>query len=224
MTVLVLAVLVFIAAHSIPTSPRVRGALIRRLGRPGYLMAYSGLSLLLAVWVAVAYRQAPVIWLWGPDLRLHWVPVLGMPVVCLLVSTGLLTPNALSLTFRGPHRGGDLPPLLRLTRHPVLIGLALWALLHICANGDVASLILFGLMGGLALGGMAGMDLRYRRAMGAAHWRELASQTRWLSLSALPGLWRSGPAFWGGCVVAVGLYALLLAVHQPVIGVSPLPW
>lgn len=224
MTALVLAVLVFIAAHSIPASPRVRGALIRCLGRAGYLAAYSGLSLLLVVWVALAYRQAPVIWLWGPDLRLHWVPVLGMPVVCFLITAGLLTPNSLSLTLRGPHRGGDVPPLLRVSRHPVLIGLALWALLHSVANGDVASLILFGLMGGLALGGMAMMDLRRRRGLGAGHWLVLAGQAPWFSLSALPGLLRSGSVFWGGCVAATVLYALLLTAHQPIIGVSPLPW
>lgn len=224
MTPLILAVLVFIAAHSIPASPAVRGALIRRLGRPAYLAAYSLLSLLLVVWVAVAYRQAPYVGLWGPDLGLHWVPVLGMPVVCLLVCSGLLTPNALSLTFRGWAGDRSVPPLLRVSRHPVLIGLALWALLHMVANGDAASLILFGLMGGLALGGMGMMDVRRRRSLGAQVWQELAAQAPRLNLRALPALLRSGPLFWGSCVAATLLYALLLGLHQPVIGVSPLPW
>lgn len=161
MTPLVLAVLVFIAAHSLPASPPVRAALIRRIGKPAYMLAYSALSLLLIVWIGVAYRQAPYIGLWGPDPRLHWVPLLGMPVVCLLVCAGLATPNPLSLTLRRSASGqtgqtgltAQVPPLLRLSRHPVLLGLALWAGLHGVANGDVASLILFGLMGGAGAGG-----------------------------------------------------------------------
>lgn len=229
MTPLVLAVLVFIAAHSLPASPSVRAALIRRIGKPAYMLAYSVLSLLLIVWIGVAYRQAPYIGLWGPDPRLHWVPLLGMPVVCLLVCAGLATPNPLSLTLRRsasgqPRLTAQVPPLLRLSRHPVLLGLALWAGLHGVANGDVASLILFGLMGGLALGGMAMMDLRRRRRLGDAVWLPLAAAAPRLNLLALPSALRPRPPLLLALLAAALLYVLLLHAHQPVIGVSPLPW
>ncbi len=232
MTPLVLAVLVFIAAHSLPASPPVRAALIRRIGKPAYMLAYSALSLLLIVWIGVAYRQAPYIGLWGPDPRLHWVPLLGMPVVCLLVSAGLATPNPLSLTLRRSASGQtgqtglttQVPPLLRLSRHPVLLGLALWAGLHGVANGDVASLILFGLMGGLALGGMAMMDLRRRRRLGDAVWLPLAAAAPRLNLLALPSALRPRRPLLLALLAAALLYGLLLHAHQPVIGVSPLPW
>jgi uncharacterized membrane protein len=38
-----------------------------------------------------------------------------------------------------PARG-----IQRVTRHPFLWGVAVWAFVHLIANGDVASLMLFG--------------------------------------------------------------------------------
>jgi protein-S-isoprenylcysteine O-methyltransferase Ste14 len=34
--------------------------------------------------------------------------------------------------------------IVRVTRHPFLIGVGLWAVVHLVANGDVASFIFFG--------------------------------------------------------------------------------
>jgi len=41
----------------------------------------------------------------------------------------------------------------RITQHPVLFGLALWAFTHLLATGDLASLVLFGSLLGLVNGG-----------------------------------------------------------------------
>lgn len=237
MTELLLAVAVFIASHSLPATPAIRRRLIGWLGRGGYMAGYSALSLGLLVWIGVAYRAAPYVGLWGPDLRLHWVPVLGMPVVCLLVVWGLLTANPLSLSLRQaavPTERGASPqepasPLLRVTRHPVLWGLALWAAVHLTANGDGASVILFGLMGGLALGGMRMMDRRRRTQLGEDRWRDLAAAAPTLNLKAVPGLLAVSGGVGGWRVLAVVgaaalLYGGLILAHAPVIGVSPLPW
>ncbi len=41
--------------------------------------------------------------------------------------------------------------LKRFTRHPMLSGVTVWAAAHLLANGDLASLILFGSFGAFAL-------------------------------------------------------------------------
>jgi uncharacterized membrane protein len=41
--------------------------------------------------------------------------------------------------------------LKRFTRHPMLWGVTIWAAVHLLANGDLASLILFGSFGAFSL-------------------------------------------------------------------------
>ena len=56
------------------------------------------------------------------------------------VVIGLTTPNPTAVAQEGrvgqPPRG-----IVRITRHPFLTGVGLWALLHLISNGDVASLV-----------------------------------------------------------------------------------
>ncbi|MEO5374391.1 MAG: NnrU family protein [Alphaproteobacteria bacterium] len=199
------AVIVFLATHIIPAAPAVRRGLVAALGVRGYVAAYSGLSLLVLAWVWVAYRAAPYIEVWPPEPWTRWVPLWLMPIACLLVAIGMATPNPFSVGPGGrghdPRRAG----VLRLTRHPVLWGIVLWAAVHMLANGDVASLILFGLMLGLAGAGMLLLDIRHPAAAIDRSWRKALAEI---------GLWRIG--------LGIVLYGGLLALHGPVFGVSPL--
>lgn len=228
---LVMAVAAFLVTHSVPALPKVRAALIRRLGRAGYMLGYSVLSLGVLVWMVLAFRQAPYVPVWDYDPVLNWVPLILMPVACMAAVAGLAEANPFSLSLWSvdravqsfdPHR----PGLLALTRHPALWGFAVWAVAHMVPNGDVASLILFGLLAVLAVGGMMGLDAKRRRSLGADHWSDLAART-----SLWPGvaLWQKAALRltrrqgWGG-VIGLLLYGLLLSLHQWIIGVSPLPW
>ena len=72
----------------------------------------------------------------------------------------------------------------------------------------------------------AGFDRRTRRVMGAEEWHRLAARTSLVPCAALVGgRWRPVPGrlSWRRLALAVLLYAALLALHQPVIGVSPQP-
>ena len=57
--------------------------------------------------------------------------------------------------------------LLRITRHPFQWSVVLWAIGHIVANGDVASLLFFGSLGALSLWGSFLIDAKKARTMGA---------------------------------------------------------
>ena len=219
MLALVVAIAVFLICHSLPTVPALRRPIEAALGRAGFTLAYSALSLGLLTWVVVAARDAPVIVLWFQQPWMRWVPVLAMVPASALIAAGLATPNPFSIGPGGRHFDPARPGLLRLTRHPVLWGMALWAGAHLLPNGQLALLLLFVPLLGLAVAGPSLLDAKRRRTLGEAEWRRLAA------LTGRPAEWREVVAEMGWPRLAAGppLYALLLAAHPLVIGYSPLP-
>jgi uncharacterized membrane protein len=70
------------------------------------------------------------------------------------------------------------------------------------------------------------VDARRRKDLGAAEWRRLSARTSFLPLAALvAGRWR--PSLRNLNVfrlfAAAGLYFGFVLLHEPIIGVSPLP-
>lgn len=212
------ALLVFLLSHVIPARPAVRERLIDTLGRTGYFAAYSMFSLAVLVWLIIAAAQAPYVEVIPPLAVFRWVPLLVMPVVCWLAVTGLAIQNPFS--FGGLGRmpfDPDNPGILRTTRHPILVALMLWAFAHMLANGSLSHVILFGLFAGFAWMGMALIDRRKQRQLGQ-DWERLSRNTARLSLRIPKPLPR--PWVW---LTAIAAYAVLLHLHAPVIGLSPLP-
>ena len=94
-----------------------------------------------------------------------------MPLALFLLVGGVLIPNPSATGMTGvldrlePARG-----VLRITRHPVMWGVGLWAAVHLVANGDLASLLFFG---GFLLNAL-GRGLASRPAAGGDRRRPLA--------------------------------------------------
>ena len=82
------ALALFLLSHMLPMRPRFRQPLEARLGRIGFLLAYSLLSLAIIYWLAHAFRAAPYIALWPWSLWAAWLPVLLMPLACVLIVAG----------------------------------------------------------------------------------------------------------------------------------------
>lgn len=216
---------VFLLSHAIPARPAVRRKLASLLGERGYLLVYSLVSVAVLAWLIAAAGRAPFVLLWPYAAWQAWLVNLVMPVACLLVAFGIGAPNPLS--FGGTARGFDPahPGIVGVARHPLLVALALWAGAHAVANGNLAHLLLFGSFAAFAILGMRIIDRRKRRQMGEAEWARLAARSSFWPFAALiSGRWRPGAAP-GLRRVALGLllWLVLLAVHPPVIGVSPLP-
>ena len=214
----ILAVSVFLFSHSLTNRPALRRWAIQRLGHSRrFTLGYSVLSLFLLAWIIVTVREAPVLVVWTQMPWMRWVPPLIMLPVCLLAVMGLLAPNPFSI---GPGPDGydpDHPGILRLTRHPVLWALSLWAAAHTIANGTVAALILFVPMLLLSLIGPVLLDRRRQRQWGAAEWRHQTALTQRIH----PALWREiGWRPWLGGLL---LYGGLIALHPWIIGRWPLP-
>ncbi len=215
-----LAFAAFFLTHSVPIRPPVRRWLVAHLGGAGFGLAYSALSLAVLAWLIGAAGRAPHVPLW------HWAPwqnhvvLTAMLPVCLILALSIARPNPFSF---GGARNGSFDParpgIVRLTRHPLLLALALWAGAHLLANGDLAHAILFGAFAGFAALGMGLVDRRKRREMGETwHHRDTARRLSPL----LPQ-----PVSWPGAAIrlalAIALYAAVLWLHPWLFGVNPLP-
>lgn len=223
---LFLATATFVLGHLVLSSLHVRRPLIARLGENGFRAAYSVAVTAAFAWMGFAYAAAPVVPLWHAPDWTRWLPVLAMPAALLLLVCAFTTRSVTAVG--GESLGTDSDPapgIMRVTRHPFLVGVTLWAAAHLSTNADGASVILFGGLTVLALAGMAHIDHRRRATMGSA-WGPVA-----LTTSAVPFLaiatgrarpdWR-GVGLWR-VAVALAAYLSLLILHQPLFGVSPFP-
>jgi uncharacterized membrane protein len=127
MTILILGIVVLIGIHFVPSFPDLRDNLMARLGKNGYRAMFSVVSLLGLALVIWGFAKAPVIQIWAPPGWTRYLALLLMlPVFPLLVAAYL--PGKIKAKVR----------------HPMLAAIKFWALAHLIANGDLASIILFG--------------------------------------------------------------------------------
>jgi uncharacterized membrane protein len=225
MTQLIVAAAVLLASHFGLSSTPLRAWLVARLGERAYLALYSLIAFAAFAWLIIAWARAPYVELWPTGPGLAGVPFLIMPIALLLVVSGLSTPNPTAVG--APDRPGQSPPvrgIVRITRHPFMWGVGLWAGAHILANGDLASLVLFAAVGVLALLGTLLIDRKYAARRGP-DWQEFAAATSNLPLAAVFA-GRQRLAFaeigWWRVALALAVYALLLAAHPWLFGGAPL--
>lgn len=209
-----LVLAVFLIAHVIPAMPAARRRLQARLGEGGFIAAYSVLSLLLFAWLIREVLLAPYVPLWFAGDWGFWIALVGMPLALLLLGTGALAPNPLSIAFVTRAFRPQAPGAVAITRHPILWGLGLWGLAHLPANGHLAGLALFGSLGVFALIGMAVVEARRRQALGEERWQALAAQTSFLPFAAIltgRARWPRDPVTLVGGAAGLAAAALLLA-------------
>jgi uncharacterized membrane protein len=114
--------------------------------------------------------------------------------------------------------------ILRITRHPFLWGLTLWALAHMIANGDLAALVLFGSLLVLCLIGTRSIDAKRQRAFGD-RWERFAALTSNIPFAAIKegrNQLKIAEIGWQRLAGAVFLYMAAMHFHAKIFGVSPL--
>jgi uncharacterized membrane protein len=102
--------------------------------------------------------------LWTPPAWLRWPAlILAMLGVTLAVG-GLFSPGPTLAGFEKRALAKPEPAygMLRITRHPFLWGVALWAAGHLLANGERFALMLFGALGLMVLLGTRSIDRKGR--------------------------------------------------------------
>jgi uncharacterized membrane protein len=189
MTLLILGIVAFLGLHLLPTLPGLRERLIARLGEGTYKGVFALVSIAAFVLLVYGFAKAPVLQVWSPPAWTRWVAiVLMLPAFIFLVAA---------------YVPGQIKAKLK---HPFLVAIKTWALAHLIANGDLASIILFASF--LAYAAYDRITLKGRPDRG---------------LVATP---KSGPPSNDAIAVILGvvLYlAFLFWLHPLLIGTSPLP-
>ena len=146
MTLLVAGLALFFALHLIPSVPPLRAALVAGMGERAYRGVFSLVALASLAMVVWGFSTAPFEPVYTPP---GWGRHAAMGVV----------PVALVL-----FAAANMPTHIRAAlRHPMLLGLALWAIAHLLANGDLRSIVLFGGFAGFAVLATLGAVARARR-------------------------------------------------------------
>ena len=219
-----LASAAFVASHLGLSAAPLRAPLVARLGETGFQILYGLVALLTLGTLIAAYGQAShQIYLWPPGPGVRHLPLLAMPLALFLIVGGVLIPNPSATGTTGALDGPEpARGVLRITRHPVMWGVGLWAAVHLVANGDLAGLLFFGGLLLTALGGAAHLDRRLAATEGD-RWRRFVAVTSFAPFAAI----LAGRQRWVWAELrrpllgGLGLFALLLALHPALFGVRP---
>ena len=130
LAIMIFGLAVFTGAHAFVTRRDQRAALIARFGEGSYKGLFSLISIvgvLLIAWGFARYRATGWIDVWYPPLWTRHIVVALMWVasVCLVAA---YSPGKIKATLK----------------HPMLVGVKIWAAAHLIGNGDLGSIILFG--------------------------------------------------------------------------------
>ncbi len=220
----------FVLLHLLVSGTRLRDALTARIGDGAYMAMFSLASVVGLAWLGFAFAQGrgaawnTAYWNLTPITRAVQI---GLQLLAmLLIVPGLATPNPTSVRQEGALERPDVVKgMLRITRHPFLWGVALWAAGHLIVNGDRASIVLFGSLLLLALFGTASIDAKRRRALGAT-WDGFAAQTSNVPFGAILSGRQNlslGEIGWWRLALGVAIWAALLFGHPYLFGVAALP-
>ncbi len=162
--------LLFGGSHTVLSHPPVRDRLVARLGDRVFLLVYSLVALATfvpLVWTVFANRIATPVPL--PTLigvpGIWWLTMLLMFVALNLMLLGFASPNPISSLTGGSGSGAI--GVLRITRHPAFMGVALFGVAHLLVNHAPIDRAFFGGLAVYSILGCAHQDWRRRRAGGA---------------------------------------------------------
>jgi uncharacterized membrane protein len=131
MTLLILGLVIFLGLHSTRiVAESWRAGMLARLGDNGWKGLYSLLSLVgfvLIVWGYGVARQQPVVLWAAPVWTRHLAALLTVPAFVLLAAA-YVPGNRIKAAVK----------------HPMVLGVKLWALAHLLANNTLADVLLFG--------------------------------------------------------------------------------
>lgn len=131
MTVLILGLILFLGPHSVRiVAEPWRTQMLHRLGEKPWKGLYSLVSLIgfaLIIWGYGLARYDPVV-LWQPPVAMRHIASLLTLASFILLTAAYVPGNSIKARLR----------------HPMILGVKLWAFAHLLANGMLADLVLFG--------------------------------------------------------------------------------
>ena len=143
--VIVVLLLLFAASHMLLSSRSIRVSLVARLGDGTFVVVYSTVALVffapLVYYYSTHLHSGPLLWSVPATGAVEFALVVANVVGFVLAVAGVMTPSPAAVGGapvdepRGVHR---------ITRHAVFMGMGIWALAHLVANGFASDVAFFG--------------------------------------------------------------------------------
>lgn len=200
MALLILGLFVFLGVHSLRIFAESRRAnYIERLGEKKFKGLYSIVSLLGFLILVAGYSQARLTpeWIWTPPAMTKHLMFLLMWVAFVLWTSAYINANVIK------DRVG----------HPMVLGVKVWALAHLLANGQLHQMVVFGVFLIWSVMSFSAAKKRDRRAL-------LSYEEQGLAPPAKPPISKAA----NGLVLTIGTIVWMLFMgwgHKFLIGVSP---
>lgn len=174
----------WISIHLFISGGCLRNEIVSLVGETAFQILFSALSAGCLIGLCMAYAGAM-----PPDQSLAPLAIGAFAIVqmlsAFLIVGGLTTRSPTAV--RGESLVGNpdvVRGILRITRHPFLWGIVLWAFSYPLIRRDVAALVFAGALGFVAARGMWSIERKRRRAIWSEERpRRLALQDEWWSFN-----------------------------------------
>ncbi len=133
MNVLILGIVVFFGVHLVPISP-LKKIIINRFGENKYRGLFSLIALAGLLIIIYGFSRTDFYSVWNPLSYSRQIALVLMPISIILLVAANVQTN-----------------IKRFIKHPMLVGIIIWSLVHLLANGDLRSILLFASFGTYAL-------------------------------------------------------------------------
>ncbi len=130
LTLEILGLIIFLGAHVFVSLRDRRAALISSIGRRPYLGLFSVVSIVGLILLGFGFARYRAEGLFRSGIRRHGPAISWWR---------RMWPASIAVV--AAYIPGNIK---RVLKHPMLVGVKLWAVAHLCANGDLGGIILFG--------------------------------------------------------------------------------
>ena len=184
---LIAANIAFVGTHFAMSHP-LRAPIVKALGAGGFQGAYTVVSFATLAWVYFAFTAAPPADLPGSG-DAGWIAATIITLPAMILLAGSLVGNpALPTPMAEAQARAEPKGVMRVTRHPMMWGIGLWAASHIILFWSIRTMVTALAMGILALVGAKLQDAKKEALMGES-WAEWERKTSyWPRWGALPSV------------------------------------
>src|SRR5580704_9037072 len=126
----ILGLVIFLGAHVFVSLRNERAVLMKKIGEWPYRGLFSLVAIIgiaLTAYGFAHYRATGLIPVWSPPLWTRHIVIALMWPASILIAAAYIPGN-----------------IKRVVKHPLLVAVKIWAFAHLCANGDLGGIILFG--------------------------------------------------------------------------------